>query len=370
MALLVLALAGAGCGNDDAGAGATSGSPAGSGDAPSASGPAGGGSSPATSSASPSSDSTGSPDAGTGTFTNPVIDANFADPFILEVDGTWYAYATGNLTYNMQVTSSSDLVTWASPREALPKLPLWQPVSKGLTWAPEVVRTDAGYVMHYTSRDVQAGKQCLSVAVADGPEGPFVDTSDEPLVCQLELGGSIDSSPFRDEDDSLWLVWKNDGNCCGMRTRFFLASLDETGTELTGPPIDLGLDNNQAWEGNVIEAPQIVRHDDTYYLFYSANDYGSPAYAVGYATSDKLEGPYTDADENPILVSAGNAAGPGHQSLFTDGSGEPWMAYHAWDAALVGDSAGGRRGLWLDRVSFEDGKPVVHGPTSDAQPVP
>ena len=123
MSLLVLALAGAGCANDDAGGGVTSGAPAGSGDAPSAS-PAAGGSSPATSSASPSSESTGSPDAGTGTFTNPVIDANFADPFILEVDGTWYAYATGDLTYNIQVTSSSDLVTWASRREALPKLPL------------------------------------------------------------------------------------------------------------------------------------------------------------------------------------------------------------------------------------------------------
>jgi beta-xylosidase len=317
-----------------------------------------------------SASASASASAASGTFTNPVIDRNFADPFILEVDGEWYAYATGDLTVNIQVARSSDLVTWEPTEEALPKLPLWQPVSKGLTWAPEVIETDDGFAMHYTTRDVQAGKQCLSVATSDDPGGPFSDTSDGPLECQLDLGGSIDSSPFRDEDGSLWLVWKNDGNCCGKHTHFYLAPLDETATGLTGKPVDLGLDNDRAWEGNVIEAPQIVRHDDTYYLFYSANDYGSNKYAVGYATSDTLEGPYTDAKENPILVSEGDAAGPGHQTTFEDDDGELWMAYHAWDPSRVGDSVGGRRALWLDRLTFEDGKPVVNGPTSDPQPVP
>jgi beta-xylosidase len=328
------------------------------------------GASPDASGASPSASAEASPSAAAGEFTNPVLEANFADPFLLEVDGTYYGYATGNLTWNIQVTRSEDLVTWAPTKEALPKLPLWQPVSKGLTWAPEVIRTDAGYVMHYTTRDVQAGKQCLSVATAETPEGPFTDTSEEPLVCQLDLGGSIDSSPFRDEDGSLWLVWKNDGNCCGKHTHFYVAPLDESGRTLTGEAVDVGLDNDRPWERNLIEAPQIIRHEDTYYLFYSANDYGSPNYAVGYATSDDIEGPYVDAEENPILETAGEAAGPGHQTIVEDDDGELWMAYHAWDPDRVGDSVGGRRALWLDRLTFEDGKPVVHGPTTDPQPAP
>ena len=349
-----------GCaGGDDGGAGSASPSLAASPVASSAS------ASPAASAAS------ASPAASAAVqLDNPVLDKNFADPFVLEVDGTYYAYATGDLTWNIQVSTSPDLVDWSSTREALPKLPLWQPRSKGLTWAPEVIRTDAGFVMHYTTRDVQAGKQCLSVAVAEAPTGPFVDESEGPLVCQTELGGSIDSTPFRDEDGSLWLVWKNDGNCCGMRTRFFIAPLDDLGTSLTGEPVDLGMDNDRPWERHVIEAPTVWREGDTYYLFYSANDYGSPNYAVGYATSDDLDGPYTDAEENPILVSAGDAAGPGHQSLIVDDDGELWMAYHAWDKDLVGDSVGGHRSLWLDRVTFEDGRPVVHGPTSGPQPAP
>ena len=364
---LALAILVAACAGGD-GTGGASGAPAASGGGSGVPSPA---SAPGESASEPAS---GSPSAASGSaegqLDNPVLDKNFADPFVLEVDGTYYGYATGNLTWNIQVSTSPDLVEWSSTREALPKLPLWQPRSKGLTWAPEVIKTDAGYVMHYTTRDVQAGKQCLSVAVAEEPTGPFVDESEGPLVCQTDLGGSIDSTPFRDEDGSLWLVWKNDGNCCGMRTRFFLAPLDDAGTAVTGEPVDLGMDNDRPWERHVIEAPTVWREGDTYYLFYSANDYGSANYAVGYATSDDLDGPYTDAEENPILVSEGDAAGPGHQSLVIDDDGELWMAYHAWDKDLVGDSVGGRRALWLDRVTFEDGKPVVDGPTSEPQPAP
>jgi beta-xylosidase len=367
-----LAVASCGTGNQGSpGASPAGGSPDAGAASAAASGPAV--SSPSASvapsgSSSPSASASASPAA--DEFTNPVIDANFADPFILPVDGTYYAYATGDLSSNIQVSTSPDLVTWTDSTEALPKLPLWEPVSKGLTWAPEVVKADGKYVMHYTTRDVQAGKQCLSAAVADDPAGPFVDDSQGPLECQTKLGGSIDSSPFRDKDGSLWLVWKNDGNCCGIHTRFFIAPLDETGTKLTGKAKDLGLDNDRAWEGNVIEAPQILLHDGTYYLFYSANDYGSSKYAIGYATSKQLEGPYKDAPENPIVVSKGDAAGPGHETIVTAEDGELWMAYHAWDASLIGDSAGGRRAMWLDRLEFKDGKPVVTGPTEDPQPLP
>jgi beta-xylosidase len=303
-------------------------------------------------------------------FVNPVLDENFPDPFILRAGDTWYAYATGNLTWNIQVSTSADLVDWSPTEEALPKLPLWQSVSKGLTWAPEVIHTDAGYVMHFTTRDVEAGKQCLSVAVADDPGGPFEDTSTEPLECQLPLGGSIDSSPFTDRGGKRWLVWKNDGNCCGMRTRFFIAPLDPGGTRLTGKPRDLGLENDTVWEAGVIEAPQILLHDGTYYLFYSANNYASSRYAVGYATAKDVTGPYRDAKENPILTSKGDAAGPGHETIVRTDDGELWMAYHAWDPAQIGDNLGGRRAMWIDPLTFEDGKPVVHGPDEDPQPLP
>jgi beta-xylosidase len=303
-------------------------------------------------------------------FTNPVLGGNFADPHLVKVGDTWYAYATGDLVVNLQVARSADLVRWERLEDALPELPAWSVLQKGLTWAPEVARTPAGFVLYYTLRHAASGRQCVSVAVADRPEGPFRDTRSRPLVCQERLGGSIDPHRFVDRDGTAYLLWKNDGNCCGQPTRLWAQRLDGDGLKLTGKPASLGVRNDAAWEGNLIEAPTLWRDGDTYYLLYSANDYGSPDYAVGYATAPKVLGPYRDGPGNPILTSRGKAAGPGGQSVIDDGEGGLWLAYHAWDSAAVGDEVGGQRSMWLDRLSFDGGRPRVAGPTGTPQEAP
>ncbi|HEV3465306.1 MAG TPA: glycoside hydrolase family 43 protein [Actinomycetota bacterium] len=335
---LALALAVAGCGGEDAGNGAGRAAPA---NAP--------------------------PPA---RFTNPVLEGNFADPHLLKVGDTWYAYATGDLIVNLQVARSADLVHWERLDDALPELPAWSVLQKGLTWAPEVARTPAGYVMYYTVRHAASGRQCISAAVAERPEGPYQDRRPAPLVCQSRLGGSIDPHRFVDRDGAAYLLWKNDGNCCGLPTELWAQRLDGDGLELAGQPRRLGVRNDASWEGTLIEAPTLWREGDTYVLFFSANDYGSPDYAVGYATAAKVLGPYRDAPGNPILRSRGEAAGPGGQAVVDAGDGDLWLAYHAWDSGAVGDEAGGQRSLWLDRLRFQDGRPRVDGPTDTPQAAP
>ncbi|MBA2253953.1 MAG: family 43 glycosylhydrolase [Chloroflexi bacterium] len=289
---------------------------------------------------------------------------------MIAVDGKYFAYATGNLTYDIQFSTSSDLVTWAPTDEALTKRPFWQPSSSGLTWAPEVAQTSAGFVMYYTARDVQAGKQCLAIAVSAKPEGPFADSSEKPFLCQYDLGGSIDPSPFVDTDGKRYLLWKNDGNCCGMRTRLFMQGLSDDGLQLVGDVKDLGVENDRPWERNLIEGPNLILQDDVYYLFFSANDYNSRNYAAGYATSDTLFGPYKDAAENPILASDETAAGPGGQTMVEVRDGEWWILYHAWDTKRIGDSIGGERSMWLDELVFEGGRVRVEGPDVGPQQAP
>ena len=308
--------------------------------------------------------------APTRQFTNPVLDGNFADPSVLKVGDVWYAYATGDLVVNLQVARSTDLVRWERLDDALPELPEWSALQKGLTWAPEAARTPAGFVLYYTLRDAGSGRQCISVAVADRPEGPFRDTRPRPLVCQERLGGSIDPHRFVDRDGAAYLLWKNDGNCCGQPTELWGQRLDGDGLVLEGRPRSLGVRNDAAWEGDLIEAPTLWRDGDTYYLFYSANDYGSTSYAVGYATAKRVLGPYRDGPGNPILRSRGKAAGPGGQAVVRDDDGDLWLAYHAWDSSAVGDEAGGQRSMWLDRLRFENGRPKVEGPTDGPQEAP
>jgi beta-xylosidase len=303
-------------------------------------------------------------------FTNPVLTGNFADPHVLKVGDTWYAYATGDLVVNLQVARSTDLVRWERLDDALPEVPEWSALQKGLTWAPEVARTPAGFVMYYTLRDAASGRQCISAAVADRPEGPFRDTRPRPLVCQERLGGSIDPHRFVDRDGTAYLLWKNDGNCCGLPTELWGQRLDTDGLALAGRPRSLGVRNDAAWEGGLIEAPTLWREGTRYFLFYSANDYDSTSYSVGYATATRVLGPYRDGPGNPILRSRGRAAGPGGQAVVRDADGDLWLAYHAWDSSAVGDEAGGQRSMWLDRLSFLGGRPRVAGPTAGPQEAP
>lgn len=321
----------------------------------------------------------GSPSLPPGTFVNPVIADDFPDPFVLRAGDVYYAYATTDGAQHIQLAKSTDLVTWEELNDPLPKLPLW---STGDTWAPEVAKTSAGYVLYYTAHDSDikrpdmAGSQCITLAVSESPEGPFVDRSDKPLVCQGPQGGSIDGTPFVDADGRRYLIWKNDGNCCGLPTRFFIQELSADGLKLVGKASDMGLVNDEPWEGALIEAPTLLLRDGTYYLFYSANGYDSEFYAIGYATSTSLHGPYKDAPENPILSSAwgrdptSEARGPGHQSLVEDDDGELWIVYHAWDKDAVGYSNGGQRTVWIDKLLFKNGKPVVDGPNDDPEPIP
>jgi len=326
-------------------------------------------------SAGPARSDGSSPASAAATFSNPVHAANFPDPGVLAVDGRYYAYGTNNMTgirvapgrRNAQLLTSTDLVHWADGGDVLPELGPW--ATPGETWAPEALRLAPDrFVLYYSATSVATRRQCVGRAVAATPGGPFRDPYPQPLLCQAQDGGSIDASPFRDRDGVLYLHWKNDGNAVGQPTRLYAQRLAEDGVELAGEPAVL-LTAGAAWHGGLIEAPQLHLHDGRYYLFYSANGYTSDAYAIGYAACDGPLGPCRDAAENPILTSGAAAAGPGHCSVFAGPDGETWMLYHAWRPDSIGLVDPGRR-LWLDRVTWTDGRPVVHGPTADPQPMP
>lgn len=304
-------------------------------------------------------------------FQNPVININFPDPFILQVDGTYYAYATNSSGHNVQTATSTDLVHWTIGRDALPALPRWVKLSRPDVWAPEVLRVDDKYLMYYTARDRVSGSQCIGLAVSEAPQGPFRDPRDVPFVCQPEEGGSIDASPFRDADGTLYLYWKNDGNDINMRTYIYAQQLTPDGMDLVGEAVRL-VSNVQPWTGPLVEAPTMWLQDGKYTLFYSGNFFASDAYAVGYAACETPLGPCVEAEENPILASDVTdtplVVGPGHQTVIRDEAGQTWLVYHVWQ--ISGGMRTDSRLMWLDRLDWQDGRPVVHGPTREPQPVP
>jgi beta-xylosidase len=309
----------------------------------------------------------------------PALTTNFPDAFVLPHGAEFIAYST-NDGANVPVAVSHNLSTWnvltdpTDPKrkyDALPRLGSW--AKEGFTWAPEVLELNGKYLLYYTASARRENMQCVGVAVAADPKGPFVDAASVPIACQTKLGGTIDASPFKDTDGSLYLYFKNDGNRVHVRTALYGQRLGPDGTTVTGEPQEL-LRDDEKWEDRVIEAPTMVRAPTGYDLFYSGGFFGwnpdegglSP-YAMGYASCASPLGPCKPSPANPLLHSfkdrdAGCLSGPGHQSIFS-AAGRMFLSFHAWAATSACRKApGDARYLYIAPLFWKNGEPTL-GPS-------
>ena len=297
----------------------------------------------------------------------PVLTTNFPDAFVLSHGGEFIAYST-NDGPNVPVAVSRNLRQWtvltdrADPKrkyDAMPRLGSW--AKEGFTWAPEVLELNGKYLLYYTASARRENMQCVGVAVAADPKGPFVDSNSGPIVCQTKLGGTIDASPFKDADR------------VHVRTSLFGQRLAPDGLSVVGEPQEL-LKDNEKWEDRVIEAPTMVRAPTGYALFYSGGFFGwnpdeggmSP-YAMGYATCSSPLGPCKPSPANPLLHSfkdkeAGCLSGPGHQSIF-NAAGHTFISFHAWAATSACRKAPeDARYLYVAPLFWKNGAPTL-GPS-------
>jgi beta-xylosidase len=312
-----------------------------------------------------------SPDApGAPAYLNPVFAEDFPDPFVLRDGDRYYAFATNAAGKNVRVATSNDLASWSELPDALPVLPAWARANASLTWAPSVLKRGSSFVLYFTARSIAAGFQCIGRAVATTPAGPYVDESTGPFVCQVggaeSLCGSIDPSPFVDENGDAYLLWKSDENAaeCDADARLWTQRLGVDGISLLGNPAEL-LVRDRPWEHPLIEGPSMLKSEDRYYLFYSGNWWESSGYGVGYAECATPMGPCTKMTlAGPLVKSTGATLGPGGQEFFTDPNGKLWMAYHAWSSPLVGYGAGGARSLRIDPFEITGGVPKLTGPST------
>jgi beta-xylosidase len=306
----------------------------------------------------------------------PVYEDNFPDPFITFHNGEFVAYST-NDGPNLPMLTSRDLVHWSPVTgeggrraDGMPQMAPW--AKKDRTWAPEVMKVGGKWLLYYTAASAKRNLQCVGVAAADNPKGPFRDDSVEPLVCQPAEGGTIDADPFRDADGKLYLYFKSDGNAVGKHTIIWGQRLSDDGLSVIGAPVALTQDDAK-WEWRLVEAPSMVKSPGGYQLFYSAAFFGwkypeerLSNYATGYANCAGPLGPCKDAPENPILHSfndrqAGCLSGPGHPAIFQVGQ-RHFIAFHAWSATSGCRPLDQDRYLYIAPLFWKDGKPQI-GPS-------
>ncbi len=300
----------------------------------------------------------------------PVFDRDFPDPAVVAggPTGGYYAFSTNNPLFgNVPVATSTDLAGWSGALlDALPLRPVWATSEPNRVWAPAVYQFGPTYVLYFTAPHV-SGYQCIGAAVSVLPGGPYVSAGLVRVVCQTSLGGSIDPSVFVDAGGTPWLLWKSDGNCCGVPPQIWSARLNPTGLAVDGAAHALiGVD--QGWEQGgqpfqrVVEGPAMVQAGGTHYLFYAGNWWESANYAIGYASCASPAGPCGKPQAGPVMVSGPLGAGPGGAEVVTDGNGTRWLAYHAWAPGQVGYACcGGSRSLRFSQVTLNGGSPAFGG---------
>jgi hypothetical protein len=271
------------------------------------------------------------------------------DPFVLRDGDRWFLYTT-QVGLNVPVAISADLATWSASVDALPQLPSW--AAWGATWAPGVLARPGGFVLYFAARSQALGVQCIGVATAGSATGPFASPDAEPLVCQPELGGSIDPYPFVDSDGTAYLLWKSDENAFRRPSHLYGQRLRPDGLALEGEPVVL-LAYDAPWEDPLIENPALLAVDGTYVLLYSGGWWDSAGYGTGYATCTTPLGPCAKVTtEGPVLGSEGSESGPGGACIITGPAGDHWLAYHAWTTGAVGYEEAGVRALRFARLEW------------------
>lgn len=244
---------------------------------------------------------------------NPICQG--ADPFILMYKGKYYHYAT-NMPDGFTVQSSDDLINWTDEGYCLKKGD--GVMGEKWFWAPELkVVGDKVYMVYVADEH-------LAVAVADSPLGPFKSAGGK----WLSERNAIDGSFFQDNDGKMYLYYVrfDGGNVIyGAPLSDDLTTLDEE------HEVEL-LRASEPWEtmlGHVAEGPYMLKHNGKYYLTYTANDYRSIDYAVGYAVSDSPLGPFVKHQGNPVLKRDETMNGPGHHSFTTAKDGKKLICvYH------------------------------------------
>lgn len=288
--------------------------------------------------------------------------SNFPDPSIVRDGGTYYAYGASTGGAYLPIMSSTDLVHWTA-RPSYSGAPwgvsdpffndgLAQPASWGVTrnvggrlkkevWAPGAAKIGGQWVVFHAVRVSTARDRfCITVETSGSPLGPFTDNTAGPLVCDVQgdPNGSIDPQPFVDTDATPWLVWKSEGVPGSEPTRTWVERLDASGTGFApGTAPTALLETTGAWENDVTENPAMVRWNGQLYLFYSAGNWQSASYAIGYATCASPLGPCSKVTQNgPLLASNGPRLGPGGPAPFVDANGRLMLGYHYWLAPYVG----------------------------------
>ena len=282
-----------------------------------------------------------SPDNGDGTYTNPVINADYSDPDVCVVGDDYYMTASSfNCIPGLPILHSKDLVNWEiighAITELTPNEEFDKPSHGNGVWAPSIRYHEGMFYIYW----------------GDPDHGVFRVTATDPAgewskpVCIIEGKGMIDTTPLWDDDGRCYLVngWAN------SRSRFAsvltVRELDKDGLKAISNPV-IVFDGNGT-ENRTCEGPKFYKRNGWYWIMCPAG--GVP---TGFQLAMRSKSPYGPYESMKVLDQGKSVINGPHQGAWIHTAlGEDWFM-HFQDKECYG------RVVHLQPVTWKDNWPVM-----------
>ena len=281
------------------------------------------------------------PDNGNGTYTNPVINADYSDPDVCRVGDDYYMTSSSfNCFPGLQILHSKDLVNWTLIGSAIPDYypgEEWlQTVQHGNgVWAPAIRYHKGEFYIYYGDPD-----KGIFMTKATDPAGPW-----SPLHLVAEGKGFIDSCPFWDEDGKAYLVHGVAGSRAGFKSVLCMAEMSADGTKLVGPRRII-FDGHDAHP--TVEGPKYYKRNGYYYIFAPAG-----GVSTGWQLVLRSKQPFGPFEEKIVMAQGNTPINGPHQGAWVDTpSGEDWFL-HFQDVDAYG------RVVHLQPMTWKNDWPVI-----------
>lgn len=282
-----------------------------------------------------------SPDNGNGTYTNPVINADYSDPDVCVAGEDYYLTASSfNCIPGLPVLHSKDLVNWEivghAVKELEPKQEFDRPSHGNGIWAPSIRYHNGEFYIYWGDPDYGV----FMVKTKD-PAGEW----SKPL-CVIPGKGLIDTTPLWDDDGRCYLV----NAYANSRSRFAsviaIRELSADGTKPIGNPVII-YDGNGT-ESRTCEGPKIYKRDGWYWVMFPAG--GVP---TGFQVAMRSKNPFGPYESKVVLAQGKTKINGPHQGAWVHTKfGEDWFL-HFQDKEAYG------RVVHLQPVTWKDNWPVM-----------
>lgn len=198
-------------------------------------------------------------DNGDGTYSNPVIHADYSDPDAIRVGNDFYMIAS-SFTHvpGLPILHSKDLVNWELAGHVLtvqPPAEHYNRVQHGAgVWAPSIRYHNNTFYIYYPDPDFG-----IYLVTAKNINGPWT----APRL--VEAGkGLIDPCPLWDDNGKVYLAHAYAGSRAGFKSILVIKEMNREGTKTISPPV-LVFDGHEA--DPTVEGPKLYKRNGYYYLF-------------------------------------------------------------------------------------------------------